>query len=299
MKVKNTIRRSILLYPAIQQNVIDVLNQCLLTIGGGFRWEFGELVEAPNYKTNKVPTIEEALERVEKERLEDLEHEKILKDLASKREITPSLPNYNEWYDEQVSIIKDIDNRVNDRTLDYTLKRADQLSINGTRPRRSIFHLADGYSNITTIPVDVTEDWLEACEFMYKVLIENQELVEPNCIEELPKIKARIDWVKEQRRIKKEDIRPGMILQLYNKEENRKDRVIVLKVKEKHIKKGMNASCPGLYGFRGLWYGNHPENPRCYGKIYDLSTYKEDEIELIRPNTIGLNSNSIRKFITK
>jgi hypothetical protein len=299
MNVKDNIRRSILLFPLIQQNVIDVLDQALLTIGGGYKWSYGELMEFPytinKNRYNKIPTIEEALEINKRRRESDLE--KIERN-TPKRLRDISIESIKELEIKNSLIIKDIDNRVKDFTLHYTIQRRNELRIKPKPEPDPIFHPTFGWDNLSKVPVDVTEDWLEACNFLYNTMVNNINLVDPEVRESLPKYKERLDWIKEQRRIKKEDIRPGMILQLYNKAENKKDRVVVLKVKEKHIKEGLDAPTTGLYGFRGLWYGVHPEKPNCYGKMYDLSTYNEDEIELIRPDIQGLNCETI-KFITK
>lgn len=294
MNVKDIVRRDILLYPTIMQNVIDVLNQVLLTIGGGYQWLYGEIVGFPytinKNRYNKIPTIEEALIINEKRK------ESELKDLYKypKQHRTAVFESIQETSREDEMIIRNIENRVNDYSLEKTIKRRDRLRINiSNNPPTPIFSLNFEWDNLSKIPVDVTEDWLDACKFLYKTLSRNPQLIFPEYIEKLPMYKRKLDSIKEQRYIKKEDIRPGMILQLCNK-----DRVVVLKVKEKHVKKGLDAPITGLYGFRGLWYGNHPENPNCYGKIYDLSFYNEDEIELIRPNIAGLDCETI-KFITK
>lgn len=294
MNVKDIVRRNILLYPTVMQNVIDVLTQVLLTIGGSYQWLYGEIVGSPytinKNRRNKIPTIEEALIINEKRK------ESELKDLDKypKRHRTAVFESIQETSREDEMTIRNIESRVNDYSLEKTIKRRDRLRINtANNPPTPIFSLNFEWDNLSKIPVDVTEDWLDACKFLYKTLSRNPQLIFPEYIEKLPMYKRKLDSIKEQRYIKKEDIRPGMILQLCNK-----DRVVVLKVKEKHIKKGLDAPTTGLYGFRGLWYGNHPENPNCYGKIYDLSFYNEDEIELIRPNITGLDCKTV-KFITK
>ena len=299
MNVKDTIRRDILLYPTIMQNVIDVLTQVLLTIGGGYQWLYGEIVGFPytinKNRYNKIPTVEEALIINEKRKESELKN----LDKYPKRHRTAVFESIQETSREDEITIRNIESRVNDYSLEKTIRRRDRLRLNtANNPPTPIFSLNFEWDNLSKIPVDVTEDWLEACKFLYKTLSQNPQLIFPEYIEKLPMYKKKLDSIREQRRIKKEDIRPGMILQLYNKAENNKDRVVVLKVKEKHIKKGLAASTTGLYGFRGLWYGNHPDNPNCYGKIYDLSFYNEDEIELIRPDIASLDCKTI-KFITK
>jgi len=299
MNVKDIVRRNILLYPTVMQNVIDVLTQVLLTIGGSYQWLYGEIVGSPytinKNRRNKIPTVEEALIINEKRKESELKN----LDKYPKQHRTAVFESIQETSREDEMIIRNIENRVNDYSLEKTIKRRDRLRINiSNNLPTPIFSLNFEWDNLSKIPVDVTEDWLDACKFLYKTLSRNPQLIFPEYIEKLPMYKRKLDSIKEQRYIKKEDIRPGMILQLYNKAENNKDRVVVLKVKEKHIKKGLAASRTGLYGFRGLWYGNHPDNPNCYGKIYDLSFYNEDEIELIRPDITGLDCETI-KFITK
>lgn len=49
---------------------------------------------------------------------------------------------------------------------------------------------------------------------------------------------------------------------------------VVLQVTSEDIAKGIFADKPGLYGFGGMWYGNHPARKHSYGKIILLPRNK-------------------------
>lgn len=42
---------------------------------------------------------------------------------------------------------------------------------------------------------------------------------------------------------------------------------VALKVTQRDIDRGLNASKPGVYLFRGMWYGRDPTNIKSFGKI--------------------------------
>lgn len=73
-----------------------------------------------------------------------------------------------------------------------------------------------------------------------------------------------------------------------------KRNCIVLPVTKKDINHGVNASIPGLYGFRGLWYKGNGTKRMSYGKIYDLAFY---DCKVIRDNIKGLSKKQLQKWL--
>ena len=61
---------------------------------------------------------------------------------------------------------------------------------------------------------------------------------------------------------------------------------VVLNVTKRDLKMGVNAPCPGLYGFGGMWYGRKVFNYKSYGKIQNLDGVKIIEIGKARSFSI-------------
>lgn len=206
MNVKDTIRRTILLFPSSYQNVVDVLIQSLLTCGTGEKWVNGEIAaDTTNYcdlfneyPANKVPTIDEAVNHAEQHRDEQLQ--KILRiysKLLPEDKVKEALSNYTDrWQKQELEIIKDIANRETDKSLDYSLSRWKERRAKLKMQDELYIFRPEVDSNICLIPKNVKEDWLEACEFLYEVMINNEELVYPEGRNLLNKIKDTINSVK-------------------------------------------------------------------------------------------------------
>lgn len=204
MNVKDTIRRYILLYPSSNQNVVDVLIQSLLTCGTGEKWVNGEIADTTNYcdifneyPANKVPTIDEAVNHAEQHRDEQLQkiskmYSKFLPD-----KVKEALDNYTDrWQKQELAIIKDIANRETDKSLDYSLSRWKERRAKLKMQDELYIFRPEVDSNICLIPKNVKKDWLEACEFLCGVMINNEELVYPEGRNLLNKIKNNINTIK-------------------------------------------------------------------------------------------------------
>lgn len=68
---------------------------------------------------------------------------------------------------------------------------------------------------------------------------------------------------------------------------------IVLEVTKKDIKRGVNADKPGLYGFRGFWYGSNVHKIKSFGKI----EYLDDNYTIIHKNTFGLKNKYLKTIL--
>ena len=200
MTVKDTVRSSILHYPSSYQNVIDVLIQALLTIGGGYEWsDNGELVDDTDDK--KPPSIKEALDQARKNMMEQLICFNQLNAVKQHQKDTVGfiIRHIKDVYKREVSIIKNIEKREIDKSLEYTIKHRKDFMINKNRDFH-IFYPTPGYNNIYKIPLNVTEDWLDACKLLYETMVTNIEYVHPNNRKNLQEIKEKIGWVEENRK---------------------------------------------------------------------------------------------------
>jgi len=200
MTVKDTVRSNILLYPSSYQNVIDVLIQALLTIGGGYEWsDKGELVDPTDDK--KPPSIKEALDRARNDMMEHLIDANELNAVKQHHKDTVGfiIRHVKDVYKREVSIIKNIKKREIDKSLEYTIKHRKDFMIDKNR-KFHIFYPTPGYNNIYKIPLNVTEDWLEACKLLYETMVTNIEYVHPDYRKNIPEIKEKIDWAEKNRK---------------------------------------------------------------------------------------------------
>lgn len=205
MNVKDTIRRTILLFPSSYQNVVDVLIQSLLTCGTGDKWVNGEIADTTNYcgifneyPASKVPTIDEAINHAEQHRDEQLQKmEKLYSKFQPEDKVKEALANYvNRWQKQELAIIKDITNREKDKSLDYSLNRWKERHAKLKMEDELYIFRPEVDSNICLIPKNVKKDWLEACEFLCEVMISNEELVYPEGRNLLNRIKNQINSIK-------------------------------------------------------------------------------------------------------
>ena len=197
MTVKDTVRSSILHYPSSYQNVIDVLIQALLTIGGGYKWsDNGELVDPSD---EKPLSIKEALDRArEKMNKELIEANKLNTVKYSKETKGFIIRHVKDVYRREVSIIKNIKDREIDKSLEYTIRKRKNFMIDKNRELYLFYPTV--FNNIYKIPLNVTEDWLDACKLLYETMVTNIEYVNPNNRKKLPDIKEKIDWIEENRK---------------------------------------------------------------------------------------------------
>ena len=199
MTVKDTVRSCILLYPSSYQNVIDVLIQALLTIGGGYDWsDNGELVDSSDKKPLSIKgALDQARERMN-EQLIDANQLNAVKQ-HQKDTVAFIIRHIKDVYNKEVSIIKNIKNREIDESLEYTIRNQKNFMIDKNR-KLYIFYPTPGFNNIYKIPLNVTEDWLDACKLLYETMVTNIEYVHPDNRKNLPEIKEKIDWVEKNRK---------------------------------------------------------------------------------------------------
>ena len=90
------------------------------------------------------------------------------------------------------------------------------------------------------------------------------------------------------------ELKSNMIVHI--KEDDGFDRnVIILPISKKDLKRGVNASHIGLFGFRGFWYKGNGTKWKSYGKIYDISNY--DIIDIVRKDICALNKKQLKELL--
>ena len=172
MNVQDTVKRMLMVYPSVSINAIDVYDHLFCTIGNGFRWEDGELVEISDVPL-KVPTLYEALDNAMQFKMVEnpyslfestqaiyrMRHngyddqEEIVKSFSTKM--------YN-MLKESVSLICRTEERLNDFEVP-TRKRYPEIFMKNYE--FNLYGLCS-YSEICNLPDDIKPDWLEAAERM-------------------------------------------------------------------------------------------------------------------------------------
>ena len=132
MTVKDTVRSCILHYPSSYQNVIDVLIQALLTVGGGYCWsDNGELVDTSD---KKPLSIKKALYRARERMSEELIEANKLNAVKYPKETKGFIIKHvKDVYKREVSIIKNIKDREIDKSLEYTIRKRKNFMIDKNR----------------------------------------------------------------------------------------------------------------------------------------------------------------------
>ena len=125
MNVEDTIRYALMAWPLIETNRLTVLDQMFLTIGNGYEWKNGELVERVHGREitpEDIPTAEEAVKLVVQDtlidqdpaqwysvwKLREKDPEKILRD---------KFKYYAEIITGQIELIYRIEERMQDMSV--------------------------------------------------------------------------------------------------------------------------------------------------------------------------------------
>lgn len=162
MNLKDTMLRDIRLYPSITKNKLDIYNHLFLTCGNAYEWSNGKLVYV--YGDNKVPTIEEA---IEKELLDEyklnLFSSAINSYIGCYGENSPECKNQMEKflkrYNENIQTILHAEHIINHDIL----INEDTIDFD--------FYPLTQYAAIMNIPNDIQTDWLEGIKELLNYLI--------------------------------------------------------------------------------------------------------------------------------
>ena len=210
MNVQDTVKRMLMICPSTSINAIDVYDHLFCTIGNGFRWEDGELVEISDVPLN-VPTLYEAIDNVMQFKMVEnpyslFESTQTIYRMQhngydDQKEIVKSFSTkmYN-MLKESVSLICRTEERLNDFEVP-TRKRYPEIFMKNYE-----FYLYGiySYSKICNLPDDIKPDWLEAAERMFNFIKNHPETrrksqeVEYN--KWIPKIEERIKELKSKQK---------------------------------------------------------------------------------------------------
>ena len=206
MNVQDTVKRMLMIYPSVSINAIDVYNHLFCTIGNGFRWEDGELVEISDVPLN-VPTLYEAIDNA-------MQFEMVENPYSLFESTQVTYRMRHNGYDDQEEIVKSFSTkmynmlkesvslicRTEERLNDFeapTRKRYPEIFMKNYE--FNLYGLCS-YSEICNLPDDIKPDWLEAAERMLNFIKNHSETWRKNQEAEynkwIPKIEERIKELK-------------------------------------------------------------------------------------------------------
>lgn len=189
MNLKDTITRSLLLYPTIYPNRLAVYNHLFCVIGNGYDWEKGQLVP-PRVKKIKLvpPTKEEAiLIKLGDELKEDWEGYIEFEDRIHPGNHSKKFPTFLEQLKKDIKAILDVEERFDD--LSIPEKEFSRFPFN--------FYPLSKHSKMCCIPDDIREDWIQAINELVEIMKKNPDrVVDPE--NWLPRIEIRIQEIKEK-----------------------------------------------------------------------------------------------------
>ena len=180
MTVKDTLRRSLLTYPLILKNALDVYEQWFCVIGNGYEWENGELVSINN-DLNIKTKFGAVLYQI-KEFFVGKYRWKFIRLSNFGRNVKRNIKKTNEL----INRVLNVDKNVNDFT-----PIVDEAIVKDISEYKFRLYPLCKYSKICTLPDDIKPDWLEAAKKMYEIMIKNPYIVEDEEMW-LPKIAKRI-----------------------------------------------------------------------------------------------------------
>lgn len=184
MDFETTLKSCLMEYPSIFPNALSVYDHLFCTIGNGYEWENGQLVDGKD----KAITIEEAVVKQIQDLIDDpIERFTVFEDF----DFGTAKKILNAHYKRIIKYVKmifDTDNRMKDFSFDVI----DEEFISKVFDDKCKLYPLSKYSHICNIPDDVQYDWLMAAKKMYDIIIENEDRVDGEK-EWLPKIGERID----------------------------------------------------------------------------------------------------------
>lgn len=198
MNVYNTIKNSLILYPSIHKNALDVYVHLFICIGNGYEWKNGQLV---SIQKEKKATVEDGVDKCLKFHL--IEHNPVESHNILKDDEEFYLKVINRSYTRTIGYVNDIfkwKERMNDFSFawDEEYKRINE--INPKHDGKQMFYNLCNYSGICNLPDNIKKDWLEAAEKIYNIIIENIDRLD--CMEDteelLSKVKERIEELKKK-----------------------------------------------------------------------------------------------------
>lgn len=200
MKVKEEIRRSLMMHPFIHKNKLDVYDHMFLVIGNGYEWKDGELVTCSDNPVNISDlTTGHAIDKIFNSREFSLN---IMQSMI-KCYITDDEP----ITDDRAEIISGM---IIDRFRNE-LKNVHELviqvlpeNVEKAEKDMMVIHATDNfelypickYSKIMNIPDDIKDDWKEAVREFYEFLMKSDEPIVIKYREDYKEMLDKIDTSK-------------------------------------------------------------------------------------------------------
>lgn len=182
MNVEDTMREYLLRYPQLYPNALSLCDHLFCTIGNGFEWENGELVEIGRKKPEDLISV---IREVVKDELQ------IFMDFE---EIPPSAikalwESKCERVDKALSLIQ----RIPERMKEFEVPSAKDEIIDAEWQ----FYPICEYSKMCKLPDNIKDDWLALVHKFYDFVMSHKELLYPfdkdGQLEWLQKIGKRIE----------------------------------------------------------------------------------------------------------
>ncbi len=194
MNLKDSVIKSMREYPSISGNKLDVYDHLFLTIGNGYYWVNGELIEPSNEKPNVI-SIEDAIDKLfnDESRI-DLTTDRMffyIDELNKGEKVVKESLQYDlKRYAQDVKTIINAEKLVNQSLFEIE----PIISLEGLEPKCTLYPLCE-YSDIMNIPDDIKPDWLEGIKELMDYLL-NSEF--PSVIEYRTKFENELNQVVER-----------------------------------------------------------------------------------------------------
>ena len=169
MKTKDTIKDCLMNHPALYSNVADVMDHLFLTIGNGYDWFCGELVEKESF----VPSIKRAFEKLKSTYNENYIIDNLIYSKLQELLFDPTVENLDDVYNYILKRVRKNTNNLINRA--YQIATVDEI-MNKPLELESTYDLypLSEYSSIMNIPDDITDDWKQCAKRFYDWLMTSE-----------------------------------------------------------------------------------------------------------------------------
>lgn len=209
--VKDAVRDSLLMFPTIFKNALDVYDHLFCTNGNGYEWVDGCLVHNGYKPGDKITvhTIKDAVLETLDHRTDDcytrnsVEASLMVSGIRAGAVVSDGVLNdaknmlvrrIGSWFRdirEEIELCYRIDERCGDFGVPSESGKYSDRIYKIHDYKWKIYPLCR-YAMICNIPDDVQDDWLEACKFMLEFIKNNPEYTNDTDAEWIPVIEKRI-----------------------------------------------------------------------------------------------------------
>ena len=170
MNLKDRVINSMREYPSISGNKLDVYDHLFLTIGNGYDWVNGELIETSNEKPNVI-SIEDAIDNLFNDEYRiDLTTDRMffyIGELEKEEKVVKESLQYDlKRYAQDVKTIINAEKLVNQSLFEIE----PIICLDGLEPECTLYPLSE-YSAIMNIPDDIKPDWLDGIKELMDYLL--------------------------------------------------------------------------------------------------------------------------------